>query len=263
MIRVELSRALCNRYFVLACAVNLLALSYGFYYYNPPQFDDIRGMHLLTNNAYDTWLFAHASSPSLLAPLVAVLPYADSYALDGLSGYSRFVLLRSSHMSYLFAKFLANSLAAGIAVALPLVILFGYTNLKYPRNLPPVSQSRIPFEQLSGPFGDIYRSAPDFYILFLIALALLFGITYGTLGLFLSSLFHNRYVALAGPFVLYFIANFILAVLGLEEWTPPSTLVPHSVNSTSSVTVFGELGGILVLSLLGLAITKSRFRDHA
>lgn len=250
----ELYRAFWNRAFLLTLILGVLSLILGLVAYAPKY---IPGADPFLNNAYDAWLWAHEGPHVLLAPLLAVLPFADSYALDRTQGYLRHVLIRVSRTRYFLAKFLANLLAGGLAIVLPYLAVFIYTSFAYPRGLAPVAQSRIPFDPLPGPLGYLYRQAPDFYILFLIGLGFVFGAAYATLGLAISSLINNRYLVLATPFLLYHIANFVLAVLGLEAWTPPVTLIAHAVKTASWLTVFGELGGIFIISAVWfLALAK-------
>jgi len=260
MLRAELYRAFWNRSFLLALVLGVLSLWYGLSEYSEGP-KDIPGAHPFNDNAYDAFIWAEEGPLSLLVPLIPVLPFAASCALDRTTGYLRHVLVRSSYRRYFLAKFVVNLLVGGLAVALPLLLLFGYTNLAWPRGLAPVNEARLPFERLPGPLGYLYRPAPDLYIFFLIGLGFIFGATYATLGLAFSSFVNNRYVVLATPFLLYNVANFVLAVLRLEEWTPPATFVPFGINTTSWLTVFGELGGIFVASVVCLLVLARR-RDR-
>ncbi len=261
MLRAELYRAFWNRSFLLALVLGILLLGYGLFEYS--EGTDIPGANPFLCNAYDAVIWAQAGPVALFVPLLAVLPFADSYALDRTGGYLRHVLVRSSYRRYLFAKFVANLLAGGLAVALSLILLFACTNLIYPRGLLPIDQARIGGAYPHGPLGPLYRTAPDLYILFLVGVGFIFGATYATLGLAFSSFVNNRYVVLATPFLLYHIANFVLAVLRLEEWTPPATFIPDAVKTTSWLTVFGELGGIFVVSVVCLLVLARKDRVYA
>lgn len=265
MLREELYRACWNWSFMLALALGTLSSGYGLSEYCFPK--NIPGTHPFNCNAYDAVIFAQKGPNgviALLVPLLAVLPFADSYALDRTQGYLRHVLVRSSYRRYFFAKFVANLLAGGLAVALPLLLLFGYTNLVYPRGLLPIEESRVTIGGYPyGPLGSLYRIAPDLYILFRVGVGFIFGATYATLGLDISSFVNNRYIVLATPFLLYHVANFVLAVLGLERWSPPVTFIPDAVKTTSWLTVFGELGGIFVVSVLCLLVLARKDRVYA
>jgi ABC-type transport system involved in multi-copper enzyme maturation permease subunit len=263
MLRVELFRAFNNRFFMLSVLLGLLSLAYGLSdYISGPNPNNIPGASAFLNNAFDAFIWAENGLFALLAPLMAVLPFSDSFVVDRSQGYMNFILSRSSYRKYLTSKFLSNFLAGGTSLTIPLLILYGCTNVTYPRGFPPLLNARIPYDPMPGPAGHLYRANPDLYILFLIGLAFLFGAVYATLALAISSLVHNRYIALASPFLLYLVANFTLAILRLEIWSPPATLVPHSINSTSWVTVFGELGGIFLVSAFCFLISASKERVY-
>lgn len=259
MLRAELYRAFWNRSFLLALVLGILLLGYGLFEYS--EGPDIPGANPFLCNAYDAVIWAQRGPVALLVPLLAVLPFADSYVLDRTCGYLRHVLVRSSHRRYLFAKFVVNLLAGGLAIALSLILLFACTNLIYPRGLLPIDQARIGGAYPHGPLGPLYRIAPDLYILFLVGVGFIFGATYATLGLAISTIVSNRYIVLATPFLLYHVANFVLAVLRLEEWTPPATFIPGAVKTASWLTMFGELGGIFVASVVCLLVLARR-RDR-
>ena len=260
MLRAELYRAFLNWSFLLALVLGVLLLAYGLSDYSAGP-KDIPGTHPFLYNAYDAVIWAE-DLLALLAPLIAVLPFADSYALDRTSGYLRHVLVRSWHRRYLSAKFAANVLAGGLAVALPLLFLFAYANLAYPRGFPPVAESRFPFDYLPGPLGNLYRTTPGLYVLFLIGLGFIFGATYATFGLAISCFVNNRYSVLATPFLLYHVASFVLPVLRLGGWTASATFAPWMVKGTSWLTVFGELGGIFMVSVVCLLVLGRKDRVY-
>ncbi len=259
MLRVEIHRAFTSRYFILSVLLGLLSLAYGLFdYISGPNPTDMPEASPYLNNAFDAFIWAENSLFLLLAPLLVVLPFSDSFVVDRSEGYMNFILSRSPYRKYLTSKYLANLLVGGVSLIIPLLLLYGYTNTFFPRGFPPLLESRIPFDPMPGPAGHLYRANPDMYILFLIGLAFLFGAVYATLALAISTLVHNRYITLASPFLLYMVANISLAVLRLERWSPPSTLVPNSIKSTSWGTVLGELGGIFLVSTLSLLVSARK-----
>jgi len=235
MLKEELFRAFRGRRFWLACVFGLLAcyIGMGFYFEGKA----IPGLPF-ERNPYEAFLQTIAGPSgviALLAPLVVVLPFADSYALDKDSGYLKFVLLRTGDtQQYYNAKFAANAVAGGTALFIPLAATFAYLWYTFPHGLSQAAKTN----PLGGLLGGVFPTAPALYISFLMLLAFIFGVVYASLGLALSSSITNRYVVLATPFLLYNIGNLVLAILGLTNWTPPTTLVPHTVSTTSWITVF-------------------------
>jgi len=103
---------------------------------------------------------------------------------------------------------------------------------------------------------------PDLYVFFLIGLSFIFGATYASLGLALSLFLHNRYVALATPFILCQIGSFVMNMLGKAKWSPVMTLIPFSYKTTSWLSVFGELGAIFLISAVCLFMFAKKKRVY-
>lgn len=247
MLKVELLRALKGRVFWLACGVGLISCYMGVrIIFDGPMYFPKSPFEV---NPYTTWLFTEAGPTSilgLLAPLLATLPFADSYTVDKNTGYLKFIMVRAKAGRYFRAKFIANALAGGLALLLPLVFSFIVLWLWLPHGLPPKPGANWVF----GLMSQVFPTAPALYIGFLIFLAFLFGSTYATFGLALSIVANNnRYMVLATPFLFYNVGNFIIAILGPAQWTPPTTLAPHLAAASNWYTVFLPMAGIFLLSV--------------
>ena len=259
MLKEEFRRAFFSWSFLLAIAITFAAAIFGLLEYGPPvsPFSD-PVKYPFINNAFDGFIYgAYYWVLPAIAPLIAVLPFAASLITDRSSGYVTFILSRTSFRKYITSKFFANLLAGGISISIPLLIMYGVINIFYPRGFPPVTApgeariGRIPYT-LPGPMTYLYRTKTDLYVFFLIGLSFIFGATYASLGLALSLFLHNRYVALATPFILYQIGSFVMNMLGKAEWSTVMTLIPFSYKTTSWLTVFGELGAIFLISAVCL-----------
>jgi hypothetical protein len=254
MLREEINRAFNNRSFFLAVVLGVLALTQGLadYMSGPSWWGDAEYLARLPpyyNNAYDAVIWAQSGLIGLIAPLIAVLPFADTFAYDRVLGYLRFVLSRTTYRRYLTAKYIVSFLSGGFAVSIPMSLCFLFSVIILPRGLnPDPFQARIQPSGALGPFGTLYDSAPDLYILSLIALSFLFGATYAIFGLSLSTLTDNRYIILATPFVLYNVVHYGLAILGIPAWSPVSAFVPHWLNHIAWLNVLTNLGGVFLIS---------------
>ncbi len=259
MLKEEFRRAFFSWSFLLAIAITFAAAIVGLLEYGPPvsPFSN-PAEYPFVNNAFDAFIYgAYYWVLPALAPLIAVLPFGDSLITDRSSGYISFILSRTSFRKYITSKFFANLLAGGISLSIPLLIMYGVINIFYLRGFGPVPTpgeawvgGRIPYAALPGPMGNFYRVKPDLYVSFLIGLSFIFGAVYASLGLALSLFLHNRYVALATPFILYQIGSFAMNILGKAEWSTVMTLMPFSYKTTSWLTVFGELGAIFLISAI-------------
>jgi hypothetical protein len=232
MFREEITRAFWNRTFILSVLLAFLALGQGLTDYLLP--NDPEYLKLLPpnfNNAYDAVIWAQNGLLGLVAPLLVVIPFSDSLSLDRVSGYLRFVLLRTSYKKYFLAKATTCALAGGSILALATFLFFIFTNLVFPRglNLDPLQSRVITRPDALGPFGSLYQTTPDAYIWSLIGLSFIFGATYAVFGLAIATLSDNRYVPLATPFLVFLLAHFVTSVFSLPNWSPLSALIPHWV----------------------------------
>lgn len=264
MIRHDLFRALGNKNFVLACVFGFIALAHGLADYEPGISARVAHLPPFYINAYDAFVWAHNGIIGIIAPLIVTLPFADSLALDRSSGYLRFILLRTSRRNYLLSKMFACALAGGLSITLPFVVMYGYTSLTLPRGLPSPEQSRIVSDARSlGPFGALYREAPDVYIWSLLGLIFIFGMIYAIFGLSLSALTENRYVILSTPFLMCNILHFILSVLGLPQWSPGVAFVPHWIDNVGWIHIISSLSLVLLASLVLIGRMFRSLRSHA
>jgi len=272
MLKEEFRRAFLSWAFVLALVITSVCFAIGLKEYGPPVSPFIRAeeeyLYPFTQNVFDAFLWAMGlGGPfAILAPLIAVLPFAASFITDRSSGYVTFILSRTSFRRYCTSKYVANLLAGGVSTSLPLLVGYGIINIFYRRGLPPIPAPggawvnvRLPLVNANGTFGYLYRTKPDLYIFFLIGLAFLWGAAWATADLAVSSAVHNKYRALAAPFLLYVVAHFVISVLGVPEWSPLNNFVPVLHKTTSPVTTFTELGALFLLSTLGVfALAKKK-----
>jgi hypothetical protein len=255
MFQEETKRAVWNIGFLVAVAIGILAFFQGLsdYVAGPLMTAEyISRLPAFYNNCYDAFIWAQRGLIGLIAPLIAVLPFSDSYLLDRSSGFLRSLLSRVSYKRYLFTKYCAAALSGGIALELPMILFFLVTNIAFPRGLNSnVLEQRILSSPAAlGPFGNLYQSNPDLYIFSLIGLGFLFGAVYAILGLAISVFVENRYVVLATPFVLYIIAHYLLSLFNVPAWSPVSAFVPHWLIGVTWIHIGVSLGGIFLISSL-------------
>lgn len=258
--KAELERAFINKRFLIALVLAGACFAWGFRDMGtifPPE----------GNNAFDVWMFLHYRSHyQWLAPIAAALPFVDSLLIDRGQGFLRYVLVRARYRHYLAAKVLANALAGAVAVAGPLLLAYLIANLVYPRVLPiPSVFFDIWGNELGQPRGilaGLYMQQPDLYILALIGLAACFGAIYASFGLAVSALLPNRYVALASPFLLYMVADFVSVRarrLG-PLWSPERSLIPYIDDQATFLIILAQFALLAAFSALLLALFARRVR---
>ncbi len=212
-------------------------------------------------NPYDLMIFAFDGFASLLAPLFACLPFAWSFAVENAQGYHRQILIRAPLNRYLLAKVFVNALAGATAVAGPYLLVFVAGNLLYPRGLMDSSRM-VPNNLPYGPFGWLYSIMPDGYVIYLVFSAFAFGGAYATLGLAISALTRNQYIASALPFLLFHIVALLLSVAattwpGIDAWRPYNVFVPFHSPTATVYSTWGGLGIVAIGSIVAfVALTR-------
>lgn len=138
LIRIELRKALSNRWFAVALAVGcVLALVSGtlnvVFMTNQavryePRYEESY-YFISATSCYRNWLgidYLQAAMGLffLLAPLLATVAYSWSLRSELKSGYAASMMVRTSRTRYYGAKCLAAFVAGGLTVAVPLVVNF-------------------------------------------------------------------------------------------------------------------------------------------
>lgn len=269
MFRMEFIRAFRSYNFLFALSIALIAFVFGLYGYSEYMIFIPKYVHIVPKffyNAYDAAFWAAQDSIApLIVPFVAALPFADSLAIDRVNGYQRFVLIRTSYKQYLSAKITACTLSGGLALALPLLILFSCTNLLFPRglNLVSTSQKLISESFMLGPFAWLYTINPDLYVLTTIGCWFIGGAAYALLGLATATFTNHRYVILAAPLLIYFLANVILALLDIAIWSPFILFNPRAIANVTWINMMATLICSVVASLSLIVATALRTRERA
>ncbi|MCB2178577.1 hypothetical protein KQH61_04095 [bacterium] len=256
MFGIEIKRGIVNQKFLISAAVGFLLLWLGLSDYwlisDAPEY--LSRLPAFYNNAHDAFIWAQNTGYwSMLAPLLAVIPYSDSYFNDMHSGFLRSLLMRVSYTKYLLIKYFSTALSGGLALALPLLIFYIYTNIMFSRGFnEDMYNRRLGTNPASfGPFGNMYQIHPDGYIFTLIGIGFLFGATFSIFGLMISLFTKNRYVPLATPFVVFIMVHFFTALFGIPAWSPLSSLTPHWLaDGITWIHLVVNLGSIFLLSSL-------------
>lgn len=172
------------------------------------------------------------SGYDLFAAILAVLPAAAAFCDDYNSGYIKSILSRASKRQYIRETFFCSSIAGGLAVFLPCFLsgVFFLMNGKLD-----TLENRNSWGYSTAFDETVYAGIQYVWgglllALMLLALAFLFGAIWSDVGLLVSVLLPNKYLALAAPFALYFSIHLIFYRTGfLLMLSPVNMLMPDTV----------------------------------
>lgn len=219
LIRMELDKALKNKWFVIAlgvgCVLGLMAaIPYGIALLTstfspaPNKFYDPE-----LQSCFNAWMSIDQSAESLLffqiVPLLAVIPYAWSLCSERKDGYLAQVYSRTKRGGYLVAKGIAVFCAAGLVAVVPQILNLIVVACFLPGYTPQVGAAIY-----TAVFWDNVGSW-FFYNIPLLHAALFWGIDFLLCGIWaafvfaLSCLVRNRVVLLTAPYLALLMIQFV------------------------------------------------------
>ncbi len=217
VLKYELIRAYTNIYFAAAvligCAITLADISNVLKFYNvwsnyPP-------------SLYQYWICTEFKSSMIpvyfmLAPLLASLPFADSYFRDR-RGYIKQIITRTSRLKYLASKYLAVFISGGTAFALPLVVNFIAIACICPALAPQATTGTFATYE-NGFMSLLFINHPLIYCIFYIILDFILAGLLATVALTAALFIKNRFAVLLSPFILFLLISVVTNGFGKAQF---------------------------------------------
>lgn len=205
----------------------------------------------LAKDNYLNFIFSSMALGGFLifTPVITVLPGVITFCDEYNTGYVKYILVRKRVNHYLRNRYMANGLAGGIATALPLVLMTLLSLIVcQPYTADDLNSGRLsPFHQTI--FADVEMVWGGLLcVLIIILLAFVFGVVWSTIGLSISILLPNRYVALCAPFVLFYALHIFFNALQLPQFSPVNTIMPDILPSFWFLAIYQAV--LLVASTL-------------
>lgn len=185
----------------------------------------------------------------LLGPLLATLPFARSYAAERNAGFSLCVLRRLPLRSYAGAKLLANAIAGGLVLAIPVAAAAIWTRTAYAEIPDPAGDPRF--------LGAQAAVSPDVFMCAHVGLAFAFGATFATVGLAASVLFRRPFAAHVAPLVCFIVPALFFTYVGWDVLEPSVMLIPSSNSYVSPASLAAQYAFVAGASV---AVTLAFFR---
>ena len=143
-------------------------------------------------------------------PIIACMPFANSYRIDIQSGFHHYIQYRMKKSRYMSIRLAVNALAGGVTVAIGPTIAFTFLMvLKLLLNVPMLRpERRLAPVQF---FQSIGVSSPILMMIIMIGIMFCCGMIFATLGLGISAVIQNQYIALFIPFIYLIVSVIVLA----------------------------------------------------
>ena len=276
ILKIELTRAFGGKNFLLSIGIGtLISLVYFFRCVLPcafslPQLASI-GFDGELNGAYPgllycTWmggtplLRAEIQLYFLILPVLAALPFADSYFSDLRSGFIQNVCIRINRKHYFTAKYIATFLSGGTAGTFPLLLNFLLSAMVLPSMKPEVYTMYSNISQYST-FPWLYYNHPMLYIALYLTIIFIFSGLLACFGLYATQHLGYAFLVLFAPMALYLFVSSALNLIArveLAAWQPIRFLQPSFSQSDAKLPMLIESFVLFALTFIGFKIRQSR-----
>lgn len=172
---------------------------------------------------------------SLFSPILAVIPATTIFCEDYNSGYIKFVLGREDKKKYIKETWLCSTISGGLAIFSPCLLtdIFLLFNGKLNTKENKIQGYSTVFDETV--YSNIqYIWGGILLAVLLLLLSFLFGALWSNVGLLISAVIPNKYIALALPFAIYFVlhllfykSNFLLVFSPANMLMPSATFIPY------------------------------------
>lgn len=253
---MEFSRALRSKLLLIALLLGVGMAVTHFFLCDIPRskLNDqfISRQDLLPTSSFAYWIGNSESSwitalYFILVPILAILPFGDSFFVDLKSGYIKNIVVRTKKSNYILAKFITVFTVGGLVVVLPLLLNFLLTAAVLPSLMPQVTA-----HQYGATMWDsLLFSHPHAYLLAYMLLDFIWGGVCCSIALAISFFVENRFFVLLAPFILLMFWRSISSLLNIPAYSPTSFLVPAQPVEGIAFTK------VALVTLLTIAVTLS------
>ena len=240
ILKMELKRAFCNKRFMLSLLIGCIICVMHVILNVAPMANlnlKFQGMNMPPHSVFNKWIGAGYNFWSGLYftvfPLLASIPFADSFFSDYKSGYIMNIITRTKKKHYLMAKAIAVFLCAGVTVVLPLLLNLYLSAMILPSIAPDSAVGTYPLLSNSTWASIFYSNAYLYVFIYLILIFIVSGLLV-TLSLVFSYMIHNAYIVLLTPFLCFIGISFIslitsIGALDITLWISPTQTIPANI----------------------------------
>lgn len=196
---------------------------------------------------------------ALLFPLLFIILYANSYALEQKENFITYTKTRVRLSHYLMAKGIVNATVVFGTAFLMIFLPFVFIVYIEPAIGLVSYYTQIQGVVSVGTFEPFLRYGTFVYAIVYSLWVAVNAVLYATAAYVLTLLIKNSFLALSLPFLWYFVSNFAIAVLGYPQFSMSSTVFPFNIIQQPLWTVLFPFSANLLLLTVLIIYTKTRF----
>jgi len=175
----------------------------------------------------------------VIAPLIASIPFSNSYILDKEKGIFTKLFTIVKPKVYFNSRLIVNALVSGFVFLITEIILLIFLLITHG-----INNTHI---EVSGAFSSIYYSSKIAYIIILLCIYFVSAASFSTFILGISTLTKSKFLILLLPLFCVIVTGIIFPNIGLSRRLNVMTLFAIDSNITSIVVILYDL----ILFLVG------------
>jgi len=227
LLKIELRRAIKNKYLFISISIGcLISVTHVLQNILPltQYLSDTGDYGIPPHSVFNKWIGGEVMTlqPSMffiLFPILACLPFSDTYYTDRKSGYIKNVFIRTKKINYYVAKYIAAFISGGVSVIVPLLLNLMLTAMVLPSILPDPSTGFFSIFSNSM-WCDIFYSDPYLYIFMYLAIDFVFAGLFAAISLVFSDIVTNRFFVILAPFIVYIFIFTFCNLIGHNKYNP-------------------------------------------
>lgn len=232
ILKIELKRAFYNKLFLISVLIGCIITGMQIYQNVLPmmEYNVNTYVEMPPHSVFSKWIGAGFTFWDdlffIIFPLLASIPFADSFYIDCKTGYVKNIFTRTKKSDYYLSKFIAVFLSGGTTVIIPLLLNLYLSALCLPSIIPDVTAGTFPiFSNSTG--AAFFYTHPFLYVfLYMLLIFIVSGILV-TIALAFSFLVNYQYVVTLTPFMCLIFISFVSMFfsnpsLDISQWIKPS-----------------------------------------
>lgn len=230
---------------IVGIAMEPLKSALNLYLSNATDISEMQKISLIKNsfNKVTLWHFGNYVY-SLIMPLICCIPFNALYIENKISGFNKYLIIRSNYKNYVISTI-------SIAFICGFLVIFITSSIEYILIL--FTDSGVQFRSIF--YENTFMSTLSnnnfnlFAFIYIIICSFMGGI-YSLIGLALSTITNNKLIAIASPFIIYYMGSYLTSSLQSIYFNPTLVNTFYEYKGISGIHILIQLSLLFIISLL-------------
>lgn len=181
---------------------------------------------------------------TLVMPLICCMPFSISYIKDKQSGFSKYIIIRSSYKKYVISRIITTFVSGFLAIFITSSIWFLIITLVDSGEIfRSIFYKNVFLAELSNSNFNL------FFIIYSIICSFMGGV-YAIMALAVSSVVDNKLLGLVSPFILYYLGTYIISSVVSNEFSPTFVNAFYCYEGTNGIYIMIQLLTLFIVSII-------------